>query len=306
MPRSSDIRRHETDEQKRIAGNPDWLRHYSGGNDRISGPVNPEFDPNRSMIFNPLIVVASELGIRTKPNPPTANGNESSIVTAYRRVTDSGIGSVIVDSVDDDGEAQASEAGAYTVRTDLGELNRMHNYRSVSGAERIAATVNRFDRFYTHDIVVAVPDDMPELRPHYLQGLMYALASTEVGIATLATPLDTGDLEDSETPKARVEWNPVRTVHPLEGSRIGTLSDIRRSANALEGDNVYRLLPIHAWRRSALDRLVNMPPSDREFEEGTDLVRALDAGVRIDVCLVWEDMNVLITPYELRGDEIEG
>ena len=35
-------------------------------------------------------------------------------------------------------------------------------------------------------------------------------------------------------------------------------------------------------------------------------VRALDAGVRIDVCLVWEDMKVLFRPQEVRGDEIEG
>ena len=27
-----------------------------------------------------------------------------------------------------------------------------------------------------------------------------------------------------------------------------------------------------------LDKLIELPPSDREFEEGTDLVRALDAG----------------------------
>ena len=76
------------------------------------------------------------------------------------------------------------------VRTDLGEVERTHNYRSNSGAERIAATVNRFDRFYTHDIVIAVPDDMPELQPFYIQALMYALATTEVGIATLVSPLE--------------------------------------------------------------------------------------------------------------------
>jgi CMP-2-keto-3-deoxyoctulosonic acid synthetase len=264
-----------------------------------------DFDLNRSMIFNPLIVVASELGINRSVEPRSkANGQQ--VVRAFRRVNESGIGSVIVDSVDDDEAAAAAADGAYTVRTDLSEFGRTHNYRSASGAERIQATVNRFDRYYTHDVVVAVPDDMEELQPFYMQGLMYALASSEVGIATLVSPLRNGELEDQSVVKAAVDWNSNRVVHPLEGSRVGTLRQIKRDAAALGTDDVYKFLPIHAWRRGALDRLVNMPPSDRELEEGTDLVRALDAGVRIDVCLVWEDMKVLFRPREVRGDEIEG
>lgn len=259
------------------------------------------------MIFNPLIVVASELGLRPEGQKPRREaGGEPPVVTAFRRVTASGIGSVIVDSVDAADSEAAIAAGAHTVTTDLSEFDRTHNYRSKSGAERIAATVNRFDRFYTHDIVVAVPDDMPELKPFYLQALMYALASTEVGIATLVSPLAEGELEDPEVAKAAVNWNSNRIVHPLEGSRVGTLLDIRRDARKLPAGELYRFVPIHAWRRGALDRLVNSPPSEREFDEGTDLVRALDAGVRIDIALVFENMKVLITPEQLRGDEIEG
>lgn len=266
----------------------------------------PAFEENRSMIFNPLIVVASELGLRLNGSKPRQETRERQLVRAFKRVAESGIGSVIVDTVNDADADAAVAAGAHTVRTDLGEFDRTHNYRSQSGAERIAATVNRFDRFYTHDIVVAVPDDMPELRPFYLQALMYALASTEVGIATLVSPLKDGELENREIAKAAVNWNSDRVVHPLEGGRVGTLIDIRRDPRELPAGDLYRFVPIHAWRRGALDRLVNSPPSDREFEEGTDLVRALDAKVRIDVALVFEDMKVLITPEALRGDEIEG
>ena len=138
----------------------------------------PDFDLNRSMIFNPLIVVASELGLNRSVAPRSRTDGDQ-IVRAFRRVNESGIGSVIVDSVNDEEAAAAVADGAYTVRTDLGEFGRTHNYRSASGAERIQATVNRFDRYYTHDVVVAVPDDMEELQPFYMQGLMYALASSE-------------------------------------------------------------------------------------------------------------------------------
>lgn len=258
------------------------------------------------MIFNPLIVVASELGIaRSAPKPRSSADRESAIVRAYRRTASSELGTVIVDSTDDADAAAAAAAGAYTVRTDLGEFDRTHNYRSNSGAERIAATVNRFDRYYNHDVVIAVSDDMPELKPFYLQALMYALATTEVGIATLVSPLKDGELENKEITKVAVNWNPDRIVYPLEGGRVGTLVDIRRDPAALRGKDCCKLVPIHAWRRAALDRVVSMPPTEREFAEGTDLIRALDAGIRIDVSLVWEDMKVLITPEELRGETID-
>jgi 3-deoxy-manno-octulosonate cytidylyltransferase (CMP-KDO synthetase) len=258
------------------------------------------------MIFNPLIVVASELGLGGQSSRRKADADgEAQIVKTYRRVKDSFLGSVIVDSVNDEEASAATESGAYTVRTDLAEFGRTHNYRSNSGAERIAATVNRFDRYYTHDVIVAVPDDLVELKPHYLQALMYALASSEVGIATLVSPLVDDERDDYGVVKASVDWNSERRVYPVEGSKIGTLKDIRRNADELEGE-AYRFVPIHAWRRGPLDRLVAMPPSERELDEGTDLVRALDAGVRIDVALVWEDMKILIRPEELIGDGIEG
>ena len=269
--------------------------------------MSSPFEQNRSMIFNPLIIVASELGLQNSNSSQGSSDNsKSTIVKSYKKVDAAGIGSVIVDGTTDEQIEQASAEGAYTVRTDLGEISRTHNYRSASGAERIAITVNRFDRYYTHDIVVAVPDDMPELQPHYLQGLMYGLASTEVGIASLVAPLEESELHDPDVVKAVVNWDLERQVHPLEGSKVGTLVDIRRDAGTSTTENMFRLIPINAWRRGCLDKLVEMPPSEREIEAGTDLVRALDAGFRIDVVLVYEDMKVLITPEEVRGDEIEG
>jgi 3-deoxy-manno-octulosonate cytidylyltransferase (CMP-KDO synthetase) len=266
----------------------------------------PELAKNRSMIFNPLIVVASELGL-SRPSAKARSDAErkSSLVHAYRQVASSELGSLIVDSVDDESAAALAAEGAYTVRTDLGEVDRTHNYRSDSGAERIAATVNRFDRFYNHDIVIAVADDVSELKPFYLQALMYALATTEVGIATLVSPLESGELQDNDTAKAAVKWNPDRIVYPLEGSRVGTLLDIRCDQNLLPSHDCYKLVPIHAWRRAALDRIVRTPPCEREFVEGTDLVRALEAGIRIDVALVSENMKVLMTPAELRGETVD-
>ena len=74
-----------------------------------------EFEKNRSMIFNPLIIVASELGIRDlSTEPPKPKEQVKAIVTAFKKVGDAGIGSVIVDGVTDDQISELQANGAYT------------------------------------------------------------------------------------------------------------------------------------------------------------------------------------------------
>ena len=227
------------------------------------------------MIFNPLIIVASELGIRDlSSEPPKPKEQVKAMVAAFRKVNDSGIGSVIVMVYQMSKLPSSRGMELILLKLDMSEFGKDHNYRSKSGAERIAATVNKFDRYYTHDIVVAVPDDMPELKPYYMQALMYALSDSDVGIATMVSPLTDEERYDNEVVKAKVDWNSDRIVYPLEGSKVGTLKDIRRNIYDFDTDDVYKLVPIHAWRRGPLDKLIELPPSDREFEEGTDLVRA--------------------------------
>ena len=65
------------------------------------------------MIFNPLIIVASELGIRDlSSEPPKPKEQVKAMVTAFRKVNDSGIGSVIVDGVSDEQVTELAGNGA--------------------------------------------------------------------------------------------------------------------------------------------------------------------------------------------------
>ena len=244
------------------------------------------------MILNPLIIIPSQLNEKDGPNNGKplrqlrdVNG-ASMVVQSYRRVKESQIGSVIVDCLGDEIAEELGREGAYTVRTDPEELLKNHNYRTESGAERLAATVNRFDRFYTHDIVINVHEDMPALEPKYIRALMYALASDDVGIATMVCPLTNKDLDDRSIVKTRVSWNEQRRVYVLKGSKVGTVDDFSREPDRLGAGPHYRHIPIYAYRRAQLDRFVDSPPSERELEEKIEALRALEKGFRIDVCLV--------------------
>ena len=239
------------------------------------------------MILNPLIVIPSQLNELGEPKKQLADVNgQSMIVHSYKRVKQAGIGSVIVDCIDDSVAKELGEAGAYTVKTNPDDLLKNHNYKTESGAERIQATVNRFDRFYTHDLIINVHEDMPTLEPKYIRALMYALVDREVGMATMVCPLEDGELKDRAIVKTSVDWNEGRMVYVMKSSKVGTIVDFSRDPALLGDRPLYRHVPIYAYKRAALDRFVNMPPTDRELEENIESLRVLDAGIRMDVCLV--------------------
>lgn len=252
------------------------------------------------MTTNVLIVIPSQVDENGIPRKQLVDIHGTPMaVHTWRRAIDSGIGCTIVDVVDDDVQAALGEAGAYTYRTDPDMHLKTHNYRTESGADRVAATVNRFDRFYTHDVIINLHDDYPALDPKYIRALMYPLASREVDIATMVCPLEDGDENDRSIVKVEVEWNERWKVYVLEGSKVGRAtnfsrepismakSDTDRTVEPGETKTVrYRHIPIYAYRRVSLDRFVNTPPSDRELEENLEPMRALENGQRVDVCFV--------------------
>ena len=146
---------------------------------------------------------------------------------------------------------------------------------------------------------------MAELKPFYSQALMYALACTEVGIATLVSPAANGDLEDKELLRWRWTGFPIASSICLKAA-ASTMPRHQARRERAHGKDRYKLVPIgNAWLARGSRPRRQLPPTEREFAEGTDLMRALEAGIRIDVTLVTEDMKVLITPAELRGETLD-
>ncbi len=224
---------------------------------------------------NPLIVI-----------PASAfEGGEESVVEAWRRAVEASIGNVIVDS-DDDAVAQAvSQLGGYIYREGASPDDADSNYRTPSGAERVAATVNKFDRFYNHDVVVNLYAGLPSIDPALIRALMYPLASQEVDIATLVEPLDEAEAADTEIVKVQVEWNERRRIHVLAGARTGRAVTFSRDPAKIGDAPYYRHIPVYAYKRASLDRFVRHEPSLREMEERLEPMRAIENGMRVDVVM---------------------
>ena len=61
----------------------------------------------------------------------------------------------------------------------------------------------------------------------------------------------------------------------------------------------YHHIGLYAYRRAALERFVKLPPSANEQRERLEQLRALDAGMRIDVAVVKSVPLGVATPEEL-------
>jgi len=71
-------------------------------------------------------------------------------------------------------------------------------------------------------------------------------------------------------------------------------------ANAEGAGPHYHHIGLYAYRRAALERFVKLKPSANERRERLEQLRALDAGMRIDVALVKSVPLGVDTPEELE------
>ena len=72
---------------------------------------------------------------------------------------------------------------------------------------------------------------------------------------------------------------------PVAPARLRALYFTRATAPYGEGP-LYHHIGLYAFRRAALERFVKLPPSPLERREKLEQLRALEAGMRIDVAIV--------------------
>jgi len=148
----------------------------------------------------------------------------------------------------------------------------------VSGSDRIFEALAAFDPAGRHDMIVNLQGDLPTIPPSDVRAALALLDDEAVAIATLATPI--ADEADKSNP------NVVKIVgSPLSETRLRALYFTR--ARAPHGDGpLYHHVGIYAYRRASLARFVALPASPLEKREKLEQLRALEAGMRIDVALV--------------------
>ncbi|MFM9973838.1 MAG: 3-deoxy-manno-octulosonate cytidylyltransferase [Beijerinckiaceae bacterium] len=232
---------------------------------------------------DPLIVIPARMAATRLPNKPLADINgKPMIVHVLERALESGIGPVVV--------ATDSEAIAAAV-TAAGGRAIMTRADHPSGSDRVHEAVEKADPDGYHDIIVNLQGDFPTIDPRAIALSVPPLADKAVDIATLAAEITDEDERNASS------------VVKLVGSmvvpgRMRALYFTRATAPTGPGP-LYHHVGLYAYRRSALARFVSLPPSPLEIREKLEQLRALEAGMRIDVMIIDHVPRGVDTPGDL-------
>ena len=198
--------------------------------------------------------------------------------------------------------AEAAGIGRVAVATDTPEIAlavTAHGGEAVmtradhpSGSDRIFEALGKLDPKGEAEIIVNLQGDFPTIRPTTSAACSAPLADPAVDIATLAAEIHTE--EESTNP------NVVKVVgSPVSPGRLRALYFTRATAPWGDGPR-YHHIGLYAYRRAALERFVSLPPSPLEVQEKLEQLRALEAGMRIDVTIVDTVPRGVDTPADLE------
>lgn len=231
-----------------------------------------------------IVLVPARLKATRLPDKPLADiHGEPMIVHVWRRAMEAGVGRVVV--------ATDTQAIADVVQRAGGEAV-MTRVDHPSGSDRIFEALRKVDPHRTADLVVNLQGDLPTLDPRLVRDCLAPLAKRDVDIATLAAEIK---LEHERTEPSVVKVVGTPTASP---GTLRALYFTRCSAPFGEGP-LYHHIGIYAYRRSALERFVKLPPSPLELREKLEQLRALEAGMRIDVRIVETVPLGVDTPADL-------
>jgi 3-deoxy-manno-octulosonate cytidylyltransferase (CMP-KDO synthetase) len=237
-----------------------------------------------------IIFIPARMASTRLPGKPLADiAGTPMIVHVLRRAEAAGIGPAVVATDSEGVAATVEKAGGRAVMTRADHA---------SGSDRICEAVTALDPERRFDIVVNVQGDLPTIDPADIRAALTPLADPAVDIATLAAEI--------AEPSERTNPNVVKAI----GAKIAT--DRLRAvtftrADAAGGGPHYHHIGLYAYRRAALERFVALPPSAGEMCERLEQLRALDAGMRIDIVVVESVPLGVDTPDELaKAREILG
>ena len=231
-----------------------------------------------------LILIPARLAASRLPGKPLAAiAGEPMIVHVLRRAQAAAIGPVVVATDSPEVAAAVDKAGGRAVMTATDHA---------SGSDRIFEALGKVDSERRAEIIVNVQGDLPTIDPAAIRAALIPLADAAVDIATLAAEI--------KVVAERTSPHVVKVVGtPVAPRRLRALYFTRATAPAGEGP-LYHHIGLYAFRRAALERFVKLPPSPLERREKLEQLRALEAGMRIDVEIVDTVPLGVDTPEDLE------
>jgi 3-deoxy-manno-octulosonate cytidylyltransferase (CMP-KDO synthetase) len=231
-----------------------------------------------------LVLIPARMASSRLPGKPLADiAGKPMIVHVMRQAEAARLGPVLVATDSEVIAACVEKAGGRAIMT---------RSDHVSGSDRVFEALTAAEVGGRAQIIVNVQGDLPTLPPEDLEKAVAPLAEAGVHIATLAA-----EIKRSEE---CVDPNVVKVVGtPIAPNRLRALYFTRATAPSGPGP-LYHHIGVYAYRRDSLARFVSLPPSPLEQRERLEQLRAIEAGMRVDVTIVESVPLGVDTPAELE------
>lgn len=224
-----------------------------------------------SHLPNAIVVIPARMASTRLPGKPLAEiAGAPMIVHVWRRALEADVGPVVVACAEREIADAITGAGGRAVLTFPDHP---------SGSDRIYEALQAVDGESTFEVVVNLQGDLPTVDPSLLQAAIRPLASPAVDIGTLVAPItNPAEHDDPNVVKVAVGF--------ATGSTIGRALYFSRSPVPWGDGPLYHHIGLYAYRRTALNRFVQLHPGLLERRERLEQLRALENGMRIDASLV--------------------
>lgn len=219
---------------------------------------------------NTLILIPARMASTRLPDKPMALiAGKPMICHVVDRALEADIGEPVVATDSQEIMDAVTSRGAKAVMT-----REDHE----SGSDRIWEAVKAIDPQGQAQTIINLQGDLPAINPKLIAQSILPLENPDVDIATLAAEIH--DEAEATNP------NVVKAIGtPVSDTRLRALYFTR--ATAPHGDGpLYHHIGLYAYKRSALEKFVTLPPSPLEQREKLEQLRALENGMRIDIELV--------------------
>ena len=243
---------------------------------QTTAPATPE---------NPVVLVPARLASSRLPDKPLADiAGVPMIVQVMRRAEAAACGPVVVACGEPEILAAVEAAGGQ------GVLTRPDH---PSGSDRIFEALETIDPDGRYDAVINVQGDLPTLAVDLPRAALALLDDPGGDIATLAAPItDPAERDNPNVVKA--------VVSAADDAQSGRALYFTRATAPHGNGPLWHHIGLYAYRRDALARFVGLPPSGLEKREKLEQLRALEAGMRIDVAFVDTVPLGVDTPADLE------
>ena len=235
--------------------------------------------------MNPIIIIPARMASTRLPGKPLIDiCGEPMIIHVLRQAERADIGPVYVAAGDQEIVEVVGQAGGKALMTDP-DLP--------SGSDRVFQALSIIDKANYHDVVINVQGDLPTIAPGIIRSVVTPLANKNVDIATLVAEIV--DLRERNDPNA------VKAVAAIpKDEKIGRALLFSRATVPWGHGEFYHHIGLYAFRRAALESFVSLPQGILEKRENLEQLRALEAGMRIDVALVDTIPDGVDTPADLE------